>query len=70
MPAEWGRWDERHPLRFDNESRIVRLPGKEETVQGFSAVGLMLIDEAAWVPDELYKAVRPMLAATGGGGIS
>ena len=53
-------------LLFDNDSRIVGLPGKEETVRGFSAVGLMLIDEAARVPDELYKSVRPMLATTDG----
>jgi hypothetical protein len=38
------------------------LPGSESTVRGFSAVSLMLIDEAARVSDELYKAVRPMLA--------
>ena len=53
-------------LRFDNGSRIVGLPGKEETVRGFSSVGLMLIDEAARVPDALYKSVRPMLAVSDG----
>ena len=42
------------------------LPGREETVRGFSAVALLLIDEAARVPDELYKAVRPMLAVSDG----
>jgi hypothetical protein len=49
-------------LLFPNGSRIVGLPGTEATVRGFSAVTLLLIDEAARVPDRLYKALRPMLA--------
>jgi hypothetical protein len=39
---------------------IVGLPANEATVRGFSAVSLMLVDEAARVPDELYEAVKPM----------
>ena len=53
-------------LLFPNGSRIVGLPGSESTVRGFSAVSLMLIDEASRVPDQLYKAVRPFLAVGGG----
>jgi Terminase large subunit, T4likevirus-type, N-terminal len=49
-------------LAMPNGSRIVGLPGSEGTVRGFSAVSLLLIDEAARVPDPLYKALRPMLA--------
>jgi len=45
---------------------IVALPGKEETTRSFSGVRLLAIDEAARVPDDLYKAVRPMLAVSGG----
>ncbi len=51
-----------HSISFPNHSRIVGVPAKEDTVRGYSRVGLMLIDEAARVPDDLYKAVRPMLA--------
>jgi len=51
---------------FPNLSRIVALPCKEETIRGYSSVGLLIIDEAARVPDELYQAVRPMLAASDG----
>ena len=47
---------------FANGSRIGGLPGNEATVRGFSAVSLLLIDEAARVPDDLYRALRPMLA--------
>lgn len=53
-------------LELVNGSRIVSLPGKEETVRGFSGVSLLVVDEAARVPDELYFAVRPMLAVSGG----
>jgi len=51
---------------FPNLSQIVALPCKEETIRGYSSVGLLIIDEAARVPDELYHAVRPMLAASDG----
>lgn len=53
-------------LTFGNGSRIVSLPGKQDTVRGYSAVDLLVIDEAAWVADDLYRAVRPMLAVSGG----
>ena len=49
-------------ILLPNGSRIVGLPGNEATVRGFSAVSLLLIDEAARVPDDLYRALRPMLA--------
>jgi hypothetical protein len=53
-------------LELENESRIVTLPGTEKTVRGFSGVDLIIVDEAARVADELYYAVRPMLAVSGG----
>ncbi len=53
-------------LEFANGSRIVCLPGKEETIRGFSGVTLLLVDEASRVPDALYQAIRPMLAVSGG----
>jgi hypothetical protein len=51
---------------FDNNSRIIALPGKEATIRGFSGVDLLIVDEASRVPDELYQAIRPMLAVSGG----
>lgn len=51
---------------FDNGSRIIALPGKEATIRGFSGVSLLIVDEASRVPDELYQAIRPMLAVSGG----
>jgi hypothetical protein len=53
-------------LRLSNLSRVVCLPCKEETIRGFSRVSLLIIDEAARVPDDLYRAVRPMLAVSNG----
>jgi len=49
-------------LKFPNGSRIIGLPGKEATLRGFSAVSLLIIDEASRVDDAVYKALRPMLA--------
>jgi hypothetical protein len=53
-------------LELSNGSRIVALPGKEATIRGFSAVSLLIIDEASRVEDGLYSSVRPMLAVSGG----
>lgn len=53
----------RHSLQFANGSRILALPGNREKIRGFSKVSLLIIDEAGWVPDSLYFAVRPFLAA-------
>jgi hypothetical protein len=53
-------------LELENESRIVTLPGTEKTIRGFSGATLLIVDEASRVADELYFAVRPMLAVSGG----
>lgn len=53
-------------LELTNGSRILSLPGTEETVRSYSGVGLLVIDEAARVSDSLYYSVRPMLAVSGG----
>ncbi len=53
-------------LELANGSRVVSLPGNEQTIRGFSGVSLLVIDEAARVPDDLYYAVRPMLAVSRG----
>jgi hypothetical protein len=53
-------------MQFSNDARIVALPGTEATIRGYSGVDLLIIDEASRVSDELYQAVRPMLAVSGG----
>src|SRR5215216_3000564 len=53
-------------MELTNGSRIEALPGTEKTVRGYSGVDLLILDEASRVADELYFAVRPMLAVSGG----
>src|SRR5262249_48660184 len=50
-PARWERV---------NGSRVVSLPGKEETIRSFQGVNLLILDEAARIPDDLYASVSPM----------
>ncbi len=58
--------DNKLSFALGNGSRVVSLPGTGETVRGFSAPSLVIEDEAAFVEDGLYGAVRPMLAVSGG----
>ena len=63
IPAESYR---KLGMELANGSRIEALPGTEKTIRGFSGVDLLLVDEASRVADDLYFAVRPMLAVSGG----
>jgi hypothetical protein len=63
IPAESYR---KLGMELTNGSRIEALPGTEKTVRGFSGVDLLVVDEASRVADDLYYAVRPMLAISGG----
>lgn len=56
----------RTTLELENGSRILSLPGNEATVRGYAGVSLLVVDEASRVDDELYHAVRPMLAVSSG----
>src|SRR5665213_2062864 len=53
-------------LLLPNGSRIVGLPEVEAKIRGFSALSMLVIDEAARVSDEMYRALRPMLAVGNG----
>lgn len=53
-------------LELGNGSRIISLPAVEDTIRGYSAAALIVIDEAARVSDDLYWALRPMLAISDG----
>jgi len=53
-------------LGFQNGSEIHSLPGNNpDTIRGFSPT-MLIIDEAAFVKDEVYVAAEPSLAATNG----
>jgi hypothetical protein len=58
--------DRKLGMQLANSSRIEALPGSERTIRGFSGASLLILDEASRVADELYFAVRPMLAVSGG----
>jgi hypothetical protein len=53
-------------IELTNGSRLIALPSDPDKIRGYAA-DLVLIDEAARVPDELFfSAIRPMLAVSGG----
>ena len=54
-----------HSTRLPNGSTVVGLPCSAPTIRGFTA-DLLIMDEAGWIPDIVYTASRPMLAATAG----
>jgi hypothetical protein len=58
--------DNRLSMALDNGGRVVSLPSSQGTVRGYSAVTLVVEDEASQVPDDLHAAVRPMLAVSNG----
>jgi hypothetical protein len=53
-------------LELANGSRVVALPGREETIRGFQGVNLLVLDEAARIPDVLYRSVSPMTGTARG----
>lgn len=52
-------------LEFWNGSKIVSLPGKADTIRGYTA-GVVIVDEASRVEEEVFIALTPMLATTHG----
>jgi len=61
-----GDGDNKVSLKFPNESRIVGLPGMDGTVRGYSNVSLLMIDEASRVGENVFSALTPGLATSGG----
>ncbi len=53
-------------VRLSNGSEIFALPGSAETVRGYSGVRLAVVDEAAFIHDDLMASISPMLAVSGG----
>jgi hypothetical protein len=58
--------DNRLSMTVRGGGRVVSLPSSESTVRGYSGVTLLIADEAARIPDELYLACRPMLSTKNG----
>jgi len=51
----------RPSIVLPNKSRIIGLPPREDNIRGFTP-SFVIADEAARIPDEIWKAIRPMLA--------
>ena len=52
----------RHEVTLTNGSRIVSLPGSANTVRGYSKPDVVVVDEGAFVKEDLFVAITPMLA--------
>ncbi|HBY62172.1 MAG TPA: hypothetical protein DEH78_20320 [Solibacterales bacterium] len=61
-----GDGDNEVSLQFPGGGRVVGLPGNPNTVVGFAGVSMLIFDEAARVRDELFEALNPVLAVSGG----
>jgi Terminase large subunit, T4likevirus-type, N-terminal len=53
-------------LTLESGSEIVCLPGTGDSIRGYSAATLIIIDEASGVDAELMPAVRPMVSVSRG----
>ena len=67
LGLRYGRYAKHeHSALLPNGSAIVGLPAADRKIRGFSAVSVLVFDEAAWVPDDLFYALLPTLATTNG----
>ena len=66
LPSDYLSSDTKLAVKFSNGNRFVARPGSEKSARSFSAVTLLLEDEASRVLDDLYNTVRPMLAVSNG----
>lgn len=52
-------------IELVNGSRIVSLPGSEGGIRGYSAVKLLILDEASRIEDDVFASSLPMVASDG-----
>ena len=53
-------------LVLPNGSRFIALPDVPTSARGYASVALILVDEAAFVDDQIFQAITPMLAVSRG----
>ena len=66
LSSDYLDTDTKLAVRFKNGNRFIARPGSEKSARSFSAVTLLLEDEASRVLDPLYNSVRPMLSVSNG----
>ena len=64
--ASRGDGVNRQSVKLPNGSLIVALPGGQKPARSYSKVAMVVIDEAAMVPDPVHDAVVPTLGRTNG----
>ena len=56
----------KHEMMFANGGRVLALPNSPTKIRGFSAVQLVVFEEAAFIPDAIYNSIRPVIAVSRG----
>jgi Terminase large subunit, T4likevirus-type, N-terminal len=56
--------DNVYEIELENGSRVLALPGSDESIRGLTVDGWMVADEAARLRHDLIAALRPMRART------
>ena len=56
-------WADANILAGGTDLAALALPAAPKTVRGIAGVRLLILDEAAFMPPELFAAVEPMVAA-------
>jgi hypothetical protein len=54
--------DHVYGLELENGSRVLALPGSDDSIRGLTVDGWIVADEAARLPEDLMAALRPMRA--------
>jgi hypothetical protein len=54
--------DNTYGLELENGSRVLALPGSDDSIRGLTVDGWIVADEAARLPEEMIAALRPMRA--------
>lgn len=54
--------DNVYALELKNGSRVLALPGSDDSIRGLTVDGWIVADEAARLPNDLIAALRPMRA--------
>jgi len=53
-------------LQLPNGSRLVARPAVPESLRSYAKAALIIVDEAAWVSENAFQAMSPILAAANG----
>ena len=54
--------DNVYGLELENGSRVLALPGSDDSIRGLTVDAWIIADEAARLPDDMISALRPMRA--------